>query len=431
MPPAAPMALATAPGAARHLLSAEAREIREILAGQENDRLSAFYAARGYSPLWLEPGRIAPEARSLIGSARMADEHGLAVRGHAIARAQAALAQAGDDAASRARAELALTRLLVDWIGDLNRPPTDAAMIFADPALPPPPAEPQAVLAAFAEAPSRQQGLTALQAKHPMYEELRAAWRGAEGDEADLLRLNLERARALPAAPAQPYVLVDVAAQRLEVWKDGERVADDPVVVGRPKDPTPAMAGLIRFAIVNPYWHMPPDIAAEQVAPHAIRAGGTAALRARDLEILTNFKSDAKPVDPDQVDWRAVADGRAKAFLRQRPGPANTMGRIKFIFPNRLGVYLHDTPRREVFDARVRTASAGCVRLSDADNLAQLLGATVPEAAAAETRVPLPRPTPVFLIYLTARIEDGRVVRRPDIYGRDRAGEAPSARKAE
>jgi murein L,D-transpeptidase YcbB/YkuD len=128
-------------------------------------------------------------------------------------------------------------------------------------------------------------------------------------------------------------------------------------------------------------------------------------------------------LDPAAVDWDAVAEGRKPVRLRQRPGPGNIMGRVKFIFPNRLGVYLHDTPDRAWLARDRRTASSGCVRLGDAPALARrLLGADVDALAAgapAETRVDLPDPIPVYLVYLTVRPTRGGLETRPDIYGRD------------
>src|SRR4051794_17997675 len=121
-----------------------------------------------------------------------------------------------------------------------------------------------------------------------------------------------------------------------------------PVVVGKRSQPTPAMAGLIRFLVLRPYWHMPPDLAAERVAP-AVLQDGPAVLEAQDLEVVSDFSPDARAVDPESVDWGAVVAGRATVRLRQRPGPRNMMGAVKFIFPNRLGVYLHDTPLRGLF----------------------------------------------------------------------------------
>jgi murein L,D-transpeptidase YcbB/YkuD len=122
------------------------------------------------------------------------------------------------------------------------------------------------------------------------------------------------------------------------------------------------------------------------------------------------------------VDWRAVADGRQTARLRQRPGPDNMMGQVKLMLPNGLGVYLHDTPDHGVFSKTARNFSHGCVRLADARSLARRLGAPPPadDRGAAEERVDLPKPTPVYIAYFTALPDHGRVAFARDVYSRDR-----------
>ena len=214
---------------------------------------------------------------------------------------------------------------------------------------------------------------------------------------------------------------MDVAAQQLEMWQDGQAVDRMPVVVGKPSQPTPSLAGLVRFLVLRPYWHMPPDLAAARIAPAVLREG-TGALERQDLEAVTDFTSNAQLLDPGSVDWTAVAAGREIVYLRQRPGPQNMMGLVKFIFPNTLGVYLHDTPLRDLFSTARRTESAGCVRVSDAPRLANwLMNGEVDLDAAGEpeTIVDLPQAVPVFTPYLTARAIDGAVERRADIYRRD------------
>jgi L,D-transpeptidase YcbB len=193
-------------------------------------------------------------------------------------------------------------------------------------------------------------------------------------------------------------------------------------VVGKRSEPTPMLAGVIRFVVLNPYWHMPPDLAAARVAPLAVRDGGGSALAEQDLELVSSFAPDAAVLDPESVDWAEVASGRTQAHLRQRPGPHNMMGQVKFIFPNRLGVYLHDTPLRAAFRSERRAESAGCVRLSDAPRLARLLlgaDADLSGRGQPEERVDLQTPVPVYLVYFTLRASSGAIERHPDLYGRD------------
>ena len=252
-----------------------------------------------------------------------------------------------------------------------------------------------------------------------------AALNRSSADVRRILRLNLDRARALPADPGRRYVLVDAAAARLYVYENG-RVRDTMrVVVGRVTDPTPMIAGLIRFATLNPYWNVPPDLAATRVAPHAVR-GGPAYLRAAGYEVLSDWTASARIVDPATVDWAGVAAGRQEVRMRQRPGPENAMGRIKLSFPNRYGVYLHDTPDRDLLRETARTFSAGCVRVEDAPRLARwLFGRNLStRSRTPEQHFVVPEPVPVYITYLTAAPEGDTIAFREDVYGRDGARQA-------
>ena len=112
---------------------------------------------------------------------------------------------------------------------------------------------------------------------------------------------------------------------------------------------------------------------------------------------------DAQVLSPDSVDWKAVAAGQAQVYVRQRPGPANSLGHFKFDLPDGDGIYLHDTPKKELFAQDDRSLSHGCVRLEDAQRLATwLLGKEPPAAAAPEAHVLLPQPVPITISYLDA-----------------------------
>jgi murein L,D-transpeptidase YcbB/YkuD len=216
---------------------------------------------------------------------------------------------------------------------------------------------------------------------HPIYGQLRAGlaaqeaetpfqrvsatpgWAGPEGGR--LIRLNMERARALPADPAERYILVDAAAARLYMYQNGRVVDSMKVIVGKPSEQTPIMAGLIRYSMTNPYWNLPPDLARRRVADGVLKEGPKF-LKAKRYEVLSDWTEDAKPIDPKTVDWRAVANGSIELPVRQLPGKDNAMGRVKFMFPNELGIYLHDTPEKNLFAKADRRFSSGCVRVEDA-----------------------------------------------------------------
>ena len=208
---------------------------------------------------------------------------------------------------------------------------------------------------------------------------------------------------ALRKAPivSRREVLVDAASATLFMLEDGRVVDSMKVIVGKPDAATPELKTMLTYTTVNPYWHVPTDIARTLTAPNVLKHGRTY-LDERGYEVVSSFGSDARVIDPESVDWQAVAEGRAKVFVRQRPGPANSMGRMKFSLLNAGGIFLHDTPKKELFDQDNRSLSAGCIRLEDAERFARwLLGDEVTLAsAAAEQQIPLRSMIPITITYL-------------------------------
>jgi L,D-transpeptidase YcbB len=232
---------------------------------------------------------------------------------------------------------------------------------------------------------------------------------------------NLDRLRALPGGDSR-YVLVDTAAAELRLIEDGEEVDTMRAVVGRRGMETPLLAGFIRYAVVNPYWNVPPDLVRNSVAPAVLREG-VGALARRNFVLSPDWQTDTR-VDPDAVNWPAIATGRESVWVRQLPGGTNMMGNVKFMLPNDLGIYLHDTPNKSLFRREDRRLSSGCVRLEDADRLARWLfrdERVLQSSRTPDHRVDLADPVPVFITYLTAVFEDGRIRFRPDVEQRDEA----------
>ena len=199
------------------------------------------------------------------------------------------------------------------------------------------------------------------------------------------------------------YVLVDAASARLYMLEDG-RVRDSmKVIVGKPDTPTPALKSVINYETLNPYWHVTADLAKTVIAPRVLK-DGNGYLVQQGYEILSGWGPDARLLSPESIDWNAVAAGNAQVFVRQRPGPANSLGRFKFDLPDGDGIYLHDTPKKELFAQDDRNLSHGCVRLEDAERLARwLLGKDPPAASAPEQNVLLPQPVPIMISYLDSR----------------------------
>ena len=155
-------------------------------------------------------------------------------------------------------------------------------------------------------------------------------------------------------------------------------------------------------------------------------------LKQKGYVVLSDYGDKAKVVDPTTIDWPAVAAGRVQLRMRQNPGPVNAMGQMKFMFPNKQGIYLHDTPNKELLGEDARLFSAGCVRLEDAPRLAKWLYGKplkVARVGKPEQRVDLAKPVPVYLAYMTAVPSGDQVVFLDDIYGRDRAQMALAGNK--
>lgn len=246
-----------------------------------------------------------------------------------------------------------------------------------------------------------------------------AALNGPGTGYVQLLRLNLERARPLPG-PWTRHVLVNAAAARLSYYSDGIEQGSMKVVVGTPETPTPIMAGMIHFATLNPYWNVPVSLARKNIAP-AVLSG--ASLERMGYEALSGWENDARVVSQRSIDWRAVVDGHEQIRLRKLPSADNAMGRVKYIFPNDLGIYLHDTPDRQLFAKHARQFSNGCVRLEDADRLGEWFFGRPLEAtsAAPEQHILLPDPVPVYITYLTAVPTEGTISFTGDVYNLDEA----------
>jgi L,D-transpeptidase YcbB len=397
---------------------------RAVEGGGATPDVQAFYRERGYRPLWTHAGGVAAEAHAVARLLMAAAEEGLEPGRYRGAQLAGRLAGARG-AADLAALELDLSHAYARYAVDVQTPPAPARLDYYDAALPEPAISGRAALQMAAAAPSLAEHLAGLRPANPIYLEVKAVlaeWRsrGGSARQEALIRANLERARALPKQLGRRFIWVDIPAGTLWAYEDGQVRDSMAVVVGKQTAETPQMAGLIRFAVFNPYWNVPPDLARYTYAPKVL-AEGPGALDRLGMEALSDWSADARVVPLETVDWTAVREGRERLRLRQLPGPGNTMGRVKLMLPNRLGIYLHDTPDKWAFAAGERMLSSGCIRLQDAERLARwLLGeAAAPPAGLPEERRDLPEPVPVYVTYLTVGRTSAGVVFRQDLYGRD------------
>jgi L,D-transpeptidase YcbB len=242
--------------------------------------------------------------------------------------------------------------------------------------------------------------------------------------------INLERWRQMPHDLGERYVEVNIPDFSLKVVDQGKVVQTMRVIVGRKDRPTPTFIGRMTYLEFNPYWTVPPKIAKKDILPK-IQNDPSFLIR-KQIRVFENWNATAAELDPLSIDWNALSDEKFPYRLRQEPAVSNALGQIKFMFPNKLNVYLHDTPSKELFLRRQRNFSSGCVRVENPFKLAAyLLNADdnwsppkLRHILDDESKKPkvilLKKPVPIYLLYWTTWVEDDDSVHfRNDIYGYD------------
>ena len=243
------------------------------------------------------------------------------------------------------------------------------------------------------------------------------------------IELNMERWRWIPRDLGDRYILVNIAGFKLSVIENLHRMLEMRVVVGRPYRRTPVFSAKMTYMVINPYWNIPASLVFKDLLPKIQKNDNY--LAQKGIKVFKDWSKGAPEIDPETVDWKKIERQNFPYKLRQDPGPRNALGRIKFIFPNKFAVYLHDTPQRSHFNETHRDFSSGCIRTEKPVDLARYLvrddhqwseeqlSATI--EAGETTVIELQRPIFVHLQYWTAWVdENGRLNFRNDIYDRDR-----------
>lgn len=388
--------------------------------------ISDFYAYRQFRPFWLSPeGTPSAATQAFLQLARTSQLDGVSGAAIGVSELDGAMARLDTDRSvtATAHAEAALSRSFVAYVRATRTTPA-SAMVYEHDVLKAHAPDSRGALEEAAAAGPLDRYVGAMAWMHPLYAPVRqalAALPETAVAERQRLASNLERIRGIPAAPARRYVLVDAATATLWMYEGTRPVDSMRVIVGKFATQTPMIAGYIRYAILNPYWNVPPDLIQKRIAPNVLR-GGAAYLRKSRYEVLSDWTAEAKVIDPMTVDWKKAALGQVEVRVRQLPGQSNFMGKVKYEFPNQLGIYLHDTPEKSLMLKDVRQLSNGCIRLEDADRLGRwLMQAPLPVPSAdAEQRVDLPEVVPVYVTYLTAQPQPGgQIALGPDPYRRD------------
>jgi L,D-transpeptidase YcbB len=255
--------------------------------------------------------------------------------------------------------------------------------------------------------------------------------------------MNMERWRWIPKRLVpknldQKFIWVNIPEYKLYIYEDqdGEpdaersykEVMNMRVVVGKTMHSTPIFSDKIEYVVMAPYWNVPNSIVEKEIKPAMLKNPGY--LERNNMEIVTKEKNP-KPIAISSIDWASVTEKNFPYMVRQKPGPKNSLGSIKFLFPNEYSVYLHDTPADALFSQRERGFSHGCVRLEKPIELGKYILKDMPEWDEAKIRqtinggeeewVTLPKEIQVYLVYFTTWVDkDGRVHFREDIYGHDK-----------
>ena len=386
-----------------------------------------YYERRHYPAIWFGAKGGDAAIGQLLTILRRAPIDGMDNGPQVAASVEAAIARAkaSNDPMQIKAAELALSAAWADYVQALQRPSNN--VVWGDPGLMLRPSHPDRILALLEAAPSVASHLQSVSTVNPIYARLREAAiteaAAGGGRASDRVTLNMERARIIPAGGR--FILVNTAEQRLHMYENGQDVGSMKVVVGD-KDhyglPTPIIASTMYYAIANPYWHVPEHLV-RKFAPR-IAQQGQAFMNRNGYEVLSDFGPNAQVVPISSVDWKAVAAGTTKVLIRQKPNSLNSMGKMKFPFPNREGIYLHDTPMKEYFGLANRAKSNGCIRIEDYRRLASwLFGRDVAAVGSEpEQHISMQRGVPVYVTYLTMVPQASGIVSIEDRYGWDRPG---------
>jgi murein L,D-transpeptidase YcbB/YkuD len=432
------------PPAAAHPLVAEIRlnlkdaTLRKGVAGDDHAALESFYGERSGAPLWITTMGFTARGQALIAEIQSAGNWGLPADAFDLPPASDLPATTDAQAVDEIKLAIAALKYARYARGGRVSPGRISNLFDQKTDL----LAPKTVLAELAESSAPGAYLTSLHPKQTQFEGLRklliksvanakARGRKPMGDPSiQRLIVNMERWRWMPADLGSYHVWNNVPSYVTRVMKNGKSIYVEKVIVGQVKYATPIFSSSMRSIVFNPDWTVPDTIKFEDLAPR-LRQGSTDGTR--DVSILTNNKLSVsyqgKPIDAQTVDWSRAKFSQYK--FTQEPGPDNVLGVLKFNFPNRHAIYMHDTIQPELFGETERTLSHGCIRVRQPDRLAALLLAEDRGWSAQQVKdmlakgknsgVSLRKPVPVHLTYFTAVIDaQGKLQTYGDPYGLDK-----------
>lgn len=394
--------------------------------------LESFYTARA-TPLWITEMGFTAKAQAALFEIEKAADFGLDAAEFDLPRAEMLPKDADAQALAELKLDLAILQYARHARGGRFTPSEISSLFDQEPPL----RDPKLVLAEIATSEAPDAYLRSLHPQHVQFVRLREALlkarvvgedgRAAPYDvETKRLIINMERWRWMPEDLGQTYVLNNSAAFMLYVFKEGKRIYADKILVGTIGYATPVFSADMRTIVFNPDWIAPETVVKENLWP-PLQRGNFSILRVHKLFVSYN----GKPVDPTKIDWRRV-DPLNFTFL-QKAGPHNNLGKVKFLYPNRHTVYMHDTlpVRKKYFKQKNRMIGHECVRMEQPLRFAEILLAEANGMSPGRVKelwdkgnnsaVTLEKKIPVHMVYFTATVDDeGKVETATDIYGLDR-----------
>lgn len=394
----------------------------------QDNALVQFYSDPNQGLLWVDQDGVNERGKAVIAEIGKADSYGLRPAAYSLPKLDAAAAdKPGVDAL--ADAEMKISVAVLSYARDARGGRLNPSHLSEnlDPTLNLP--DPVEVLDSIAIRSDPAAYLRSFEPQQPQFEVLRHKLMEAKGSGGASQRLlvNMERWRWLPDDLGSFYVMVNLPEFMVRVVEDGKVIHTARVVVGKPDKQTPVFTQDMQEIVFNPFWNVPNSIKTEEILPYM--GGGlfgydTSILQRHNLHV--NY--GGREVDPGSLDWGSVDARNVEIF--EPPGGDNPLGKIKFVFPNKHDVYMHDTTQKELFAEPVRAESHGCMRVQNPDQLADvLLGhdqnwspAKVSAALANgyDQHVKLDHQIPVYVTYFTDWVnDDGSVSTFSDIYGHD------------
>lgn len=413
----------------------------------DREALETYYEAAEVRPVWTTANGLSARAETAMREIAAADDWGLRASDYTLPKRPASAA----DAAALAQAEVTMALAVLEYARHARGGRFDPTDLSFNIDRQPPQIDPLRVLADAASAPNVDAYLRSLHPQHPQFELLRQKYlearrapepqaeepaqtpqskgkttakkRAPEARLAQRILYNMEMWRWMPEDLGKLHVVANLPEYMKRVVKDGKVIHEERMIIGKIENQTPIFSDEMDHIVFHPYWGVPDSIKVKEIWPSL--AGSGQVINKYGLKI----QRGGREIDPRSVNWSST-DIRQFTVL-QPPGPSNVLGVVKFMFPNKHQVYMHDTPTKNLFNSTQRTFSHGCMRVRNPVRFAEVLleqdkgweasrvGSLV-KGGPQNNHIYLDRKIPVHVTYFTAVVgADGKLQTFPDVYGHE------------